>query len=90
MSYIYIFWLVVVGLFFGYGLLGVIVGVLIGFVLDNMCYSQCCSVVLEVGGFICLLFVLFGVVVKSDGCVLEVEIVIVECLMICMGLEVVQ
>ncbi len=40
MSYTYTLWFALVGLFFGHGLPGALVGALIGFALDNMRYSQ--------------------------------------------------
>ncbi|MEW5836453.1 MAG: co-chaperone DjlA [Pseudomonadota bacterium] len=87
MSYTYTFWFAVVGLFLGHGLPGAIVGALIGFVLDNMRYSQRRSAVPEAGGFIRPLFELLGAVAKSDGRVSEAEIAIAERLMTRMGLE---
>ena len=90
MSYTYTFWLAVVGLFLGHGLPGAIVGALIGFVLDNMRYSQRRSAVPEAGGFIRPLFALLGAVAKSDGRVSEAEIAIAERLMTRMGLEAAQ
>lgn len=87
MSYTYTLWFALVGLFFGHGLPGAIVGALIGFVLDNMRYSQRRSAVPEAGGFIRPLFALLGAVAKSDGRVSEAEIAIAERLMTRMGLE---
>ncbi|MGA0586956.1 co-chaperone DjlA [Dyella sp. KRB-257] len=87
MSYTYTVWFALVGLFFGHGLPGAVVGALIGFVLDNMRYSHRRSAVPEAGGFIRPLFALLGAVAKSDGRVSEAEIAIAERLMTRMGLD---
>ena len=90
MSYMFTFWFALVGLFLGHGLPGALVGALIGFVLDNMRYSQRRSAVPEAGGFIRPLFALLGAVAKSDGRVSEAEIAVAERLMTRMGLEAAQ
>ena len=60
---------------------------LIGFVLDNMRYSQRRSAIPEAGGFIGPLFALLGAVAKSDGRVSPEEIAVAERLMGRMGLD---
>lgn len=87
MSYGFTFWFAVIGLFLGRGLPGAVVGALIGFVLDNMRYSQRRSAIPEAGGFIRPLFALLGAVAKSDGRVSPAEIAVAERLMARMGLE---
>ncbi|HET6431843.1 co-chaperone DjlA [Dyella sp.] len=87
MSYTYTFWFAVIGLFIGRGLPGAVVGALIGFVLDNMRYTQRRSAIPEAGGFIRPLFALLGAVAKSDGRVSPAEIAVAERLMARMGLE---
>lgn len=90
MSYTYTLWFAFFGLIIGHGLPGAVVGGLIGFVLDNMRYSQRRSAIPEAGGFIGPLFALLGAVAKSDGRVSPEEIAIAERLMSRMGLDAAQ
>ena len=90
MSYTYTLWFAFFGLMIGRGLPGAVVGGLIGFVLDNMRYSQRRSAIPEAGGFIGPLFALLGAVAKSDGRVSPAEIAIAERLMGRMGLNAAQ
>jgi DnaJ like chaperone protein len=90
MSYVYTLWFAFFGLIVGHGMTGAIVGALIGFVLDNLRYSQRRSAIPEVGGFIGPLFALLGAVAKSDGRVSPEEIAVAERLMTRMNLDAAQ
>jgi DnaJ like chaperone protein len=87
MSYMYTFWFAMAGLLLGHGLVGAGVGAIVGFVLDNLRYSQRRSATPEAGGYIGPLFALLGAIAKSDGRVSEAEIAVAERLMARMGLE---
>lgn len=87
MSYIYTFWLAAAGLVLGHGLTGAAVGAIVGFVLDNLRFSQRRSATPEAGGFIGPLFALLGAVAKSDGRVSPAEIAVAERMMTRMGLS---
>jgi len=87
MSYTYTFWFAMVGLLFGHGLVGAGVGAIVGFVLDNLRFSQRRSAIPEAGGYVGPLFALLGAIAKSDGRVSEAEIAIVERVMARMGLD---
>lgn len=85
MSYTYTLWFAFFGLLIGH-LPGAITGAVIGFVFDNLRYSQRKNATPEAGGFVGPLFTLLGAVAKSDGRVSEQEIAIAERLMTRMGL----
>jgi DnaJ like chaperone protein len=87
MSYMYTFWFAMAGLLLGHGLVGAGVGAIVGFVLDNLRFSQRRSAIPEAGGYVSPLFALLGAIAKSDGRVSEAEIAIVERVMARMGLE---
>jgi DnaJ like chaperone protein len=87
MSYTYTFWFAMAGLLLGHGLVGAGVGAIVGFVLDNLRFSQRRSAVPESGGYVGPLFALLGAIAKSDGRVSEAEIAIAERLMARMGLD---
>jgi DnaJ like chaperone protein len=86
MSYTYTIWFALAGLLLGHGFVGAAVGGIIGFVLDNLRFSQRRSATPEAGGFIGPLFALLGAVAKSDGRVSEAEIAVAERMMARMGL----
>lgn len=86
MSYTYTFWFAMGGLLLGHGFVGMGVGAIIGFVFDNLRYSQRRSAIPEVGGYVSPLFALLGAIAKSDGRVSEAEIAIIERIMARMGL----
>jgi DnaJ like chaperone protein len=85
MSFAYTLWFAFFGLIIG-RLPGAITGAIIGFVLDNLRYSQRKRAIPEAGGFVGPLFTLLGAVAKSDGRVSEAEIAVAERLMTRMGL----
>lgn len=87
MSYTYTFWFAMAGLLLGHGFVGMGVGGVIGFVLDNLRYSQRRSAIPETGGYISPLFALLGAIAKSDGRVSEAEIATAERVMTRMGLD---
>ncbi|GGA09917.1 co-chaperone DjlA [Dyella caseinilytica] len=87
MSYTYTFWFAMAGLLFGHGLAGAGVGAIVGFVLDNLRFSQRRSATPEAGGYVGPLFALLGAIAKSDGRVSEAEIAIAERVMARMGLD---
>lgn len=87
MSYTYTFWFAMAGLLLGHGFVGMGVGAIIGFVLDNLRYSQRRSAIPEAGGYVSPLFELLGAIAKSDGRVSEAEIAIAERIMARMGLD---
>lgn len=87
MSYTYTFWFAMAGLLLGHGLVGAGVGAIVGFVLDNLRFSQRRSAIPEAGGYVSPLFALLGAIAKSDGRVSEAEIAIVERMMGRMGLD---
>jgi DnaJ like chaperone protein len=87
MSYTYTFWFAMAGLMLGHGFVGMGVGAIIGFVLDNLRYSQRRSAIPEAGGYIAPLFALLGAIAKSDGRVSEAEIATAERVMARMGLD---
>jgi DnaJ like chaperone protein len=89
MSFIYTLWFGFFGLLIGH-LPGAIVGAIIGFVFDNLRYSQRKQATPEAGGFVGPLFALLGAVAKSDGRVSEAEIAIAERMMARMGLDAAQ
>jgi DnaJ like chaperone protein len=85
MCYSYTLWFTFFGLLIGHGA-GAITGAIIGFIFDNLRYSQRKRATPEAGGFVGPLFTLLGAVAKSDGRVSEAEIAIAERLMSRMGL----
>lgn len=85
MSFTYTFWFAMFGLLLWRGP-GAIVGAVLGFVFDNMRYSQRKQATPEAGGYVGPLFTLLGAVAKSDGRVSEAEIAVVERLMTRMNL----
>ena len=87
MSYMYTFWFAMAGLLLGHGLVGAGVGAIVGFVLDNLRFSQRRSATPEAGGYVSPLFALLGAIAKSDGRVSEAEIAIAERVMARMGLD---
>jgi DnaJ like chaperone protein len=87
MSYMYTFWFAMAGLLLGHGLVGAGVGAIVGFVLDNLRFSQRRSATPEAGGYVGPLFALLGAIAKSDGRVSEAEIAIAERVMARMGLD---
>jgi DnaJ like chaperone protein len=90
MSYTYTFWFALAGLMLGHGIVGAGVGAIIGFVFDNLRFSQRRSAIPESGGYIGPLFALLGAIAKSDGRVSEAEIAIAERIMTRMGLDAAQ
>jgi DnaJ like chaperone protein len=86
MSYTYTVWFAIAGLLLGHGFVGAAVGGIIGFVLDNLRFSQRRAATPEAGGFVGPLFALLGAVAKSDGRVSEAEIAVAERMMARMGL----
>ena len=86
MSFTYTLWFAFFGLIIGH-LPGAITGAVIGFIFDNMRYSQRKNATPEAGGFVGPLFTLLGAVAKSDGRVSEQEIAIAERLMTRMKLD---
>ncbi|HUA81602.1 MAG TPA: co-chaperone DjlA [Dyella sp.] len=87
MSYTYTFWFAMAGLLLGHGFVGMGVGAIVGFVLDNLRFSQRRSAIPESGGYVSPLFALLGAIAKSDGRVSEAEIAIAERIMTRMGLD---
>ena len=85
MSFGYTLWFAFFGLIIG-RVPGAITGAVIGFILDNLRYSQRKRATPEAGGFVGPLFTLLGAVAKSDGRVSEAEIAVAERLMTRMGL----
>jgi DnaJ like chaperone protein len=79
--------LAILGLIFGHGLTGAIVGGIAGFIIDSLRQGQQRRATPEAGGYIGPLFALLGAVAKSDGRVSEAEIAIAERLMARMGLD---
>jgi DnaJ like chaperone protein len=86
MSFSYTLWFAFFGLIIGH-LPGAITGAVIGFVFDNLRYSQRKRAIPEAGGFVGPLFTLLGAVAKSDGRVSEQEIAVAERLMTRMNLS---
>ncbi|MDO1528479.1 co-chaperone DjlA [Fulvimonas sp. R45] len=86
MSYTYTIWFALAGLLLGHGFVGAAVGGIVGFVLDNLRFSQRRAATPEAGGFVVPLFALLGAVAKSDGRVSEAEIAVAERMMARMGL----
>lgn len=87
MSYTYTFWFAMAGLLLGHGIVGAGVGAIVGFVLDNLRFSQRRSATPEAGGYVSPLFALLGAIAKSDGRVSEAEIAVAERMMGRMGLD---
>ncbi|RUL74484.1 co-chaperone DjlA [Dyella choica] len=87
MSYSYTFWFAMAGLLLGHGFVGMGVGAIIGFVFDNLRYSQRRAATPQAGGYISPLFALLGAIAKSDGRVSEAEIATAERIMQRMGLD---
>jgi DnaJ like chaperone protein len=85
MSFSYTLWFAFFGLIVG-RVPGAIFGAVIGFIFDNLRYSQRKRAIPEAGGFVGPLFTLLGAVAKSDGRVSEAEIAVAERLMTRMGL----
>lgn len=86
MSYSYTMWFAFFGLIVGRAP-GAITGAVIGFIFDNLRYSQRKRATPEAGGFVGPLFTLLGAVAKSDGRVSEAEIAVAERLMTRMSLN---
>ena len=86
MSFTYTLWFAFFGLIIGH-LPGAVTGAVLGFIFDNMRYSQRKNATPEAGGFVGPLFTLLGAVAKSDGRVSEQEIAIAERLMTRMNLD---
>jgi DnaJ like chaperone protein len=86
MSLTYTMWFAFFGLLIGHGP-GAVVGAVIGFIFDNLRYSQRKNATPEAGGFVGPLFTLLGAVAKADGRVSEQEIAIAERLMTRMNLS---
>ena len=86
MSFTYTLWFAFFGLIIG-RLPGAITGAVIGFIFDNMRYSQRKNATPEAGGYVGPLFTLLGAVAKSDGRVSEAEIAVAERLMTRIGLN---
>ena len=86
MSYTYTLWFAFFGLLIGH-LPGAITGAVLGFIFDNLRYSQRKRATPEAGGFVGPLFTLLGAVSKSDGRVSEQEIAVAERLMTRMNLD---
>ncbi|RDS82886.1 co-chaperone DjlA [Dyella monticola] len=87
MSYTYTFWFAMAGLLLGHGFVGMGVGAIVGFVLDNLRFTQRRTAIPEAGGYISPLFALLGAIAKSDGRVSEAEIAIAERIMARMSLD---
>ena len=87
MSYTYTILFAFAGLLLGHGMVGAGVGAILGFVLDNMRFSQRRSATPEAGGYVAPLFSLLGAIAKADGRVSEAEIAIAERTMSRMGLD---
>ena len=79
--------LALAGLIFGHGFTGMMLGGVIGLVIDGMRKNQSRYATPQAGGFIGPLFALLGAVAKSDGRVSEAEIAVAERLMTRMGLD---
>jgi DnaJ like chaperone protein len=86
MSLAYTMWFAFFGLLIGHGP-GAVVGAVVGFIFDNLRYSQRKNATPEAGGFVGPLFTLLGAVAKADGRVSEQEIAIAERLMTRMSLS---
>lgn len=86
MSFTYTLWFAFFGLIIG-RMPGAITGAVIGFIFDNMRYSQRKNATPEAGGYVGPLFTLLGAVAKSDGRVSEAEIAVAERLMTRIGLN---
>ena len=86
MSLTYTMWFAFFGLLIGHGP-GAVVGAVIGFIFDNLRYSQRKNATPEAGGFVGPLFTLLGAVAKADGRVSEQEIAVAERLMTRMSLS---
>ena len=86
MSFTYTLWFAFFGLLIGH-LPGAITGAVLGFIFDNLRYSQRKRAIPEAGGFVGPLFTLLGAVSKSDGRVSEQEIAVAERLMTRMNLD---
>jgi len=86
MNFTYTICFAIAGLLLGHGIVGAAVGGIVGFVLDNLLFSQRRSATPEAGGFVAPLFALLGAVAKSDGRVSEAEIAVAERMMARMGL----
>ncbi len=89
MSFSYTLWFAFFGLIIGHAP-GAITGAIIGFIFDNLRYTQRKNATPEAGGFVGPLFTLLGAVAKSDGRVSEAEIAIAERMMSRMNLNVDQ
>ena len=86
MSYSYTLWFAFFGFLVGRAP-GAITGAVIGFIFDNLRYSQRKRTAPEAGGFVGPLFTLLGAVAKSDGRVSEAEIAVAERMMTRMNLS---
>ena len=86
MSFTYTLWFAFFGLLIG-RMPGAITGAVIGFIFDNMRFSQRKNATPEAGGYVGPLFTLLGAVAKSDGRVSEAEIAVAERLMTRIGLN---
>jgi DnaJ like chaperone protein len=87
MNFTWTIWLALLGLIFGHGMPGAVVGGITGFIIDSLRQGQRRRATPEAGGYISPLFALLGAVAKSDGRVSEAEIAVAENLMQRMGLE---
>ncbi len=85
MNFGFTLWFALLGLIVGRAP-GALAGAVIGFVLDNLRYSQRRRATPAAGGFVGPLFAVLGAVAKADGRVSEAEIAVAERLMTRMGL----
>jgi len=86
MSFAYTLWFAFFGLIIGH-VPGAVTGAVVGFIFDNMRYSQRKRATPEAGGYVGPLFTLLGAVAKADGRVSEAEIAVAERVMTRIGLD---
>ncbi|WP_243038684.1 co-chaperone DjlA [Dyella sedimenti] len=87
MTFTWTLWLALLGLIFGHGLPGAVVGGITGFIIDSLRRGQRRRATPQEGGYVGPLFNVLGAVAKSDGRVSAAEIAVAERLMQRMGLE---